>query len=329
MCGGSEPPPPKFLERMATSLPEGFILKIPKSWDENTLCAEATDADAILGGIITRELIVSAPRLRFIQTLSAGMEKIDIDAANERGIVVCNAVGVSSVWIAEHALALMLALAKNLYAFKDEFQSTGSWVRKPTVKLAEKKLGIIGLGNIGTEVAKRIRPFGMKILAIKRHPDDELKNNLGLFFLGGPESLDYLLTESDFVILSAVLTKETKGMIGEPQLKKMKRTAFLINVGQGELVDEVALVKALNDGTLAGAGLDVFRSQPIKANDPLLRLKNVILTPNVGGGAYSEEADLNRVNFLVDNITKGLCGKKPANIVDPFLKYARNMSTRV
>jgi D-3-phosphoglycerate dehydrogenase len=267
-------------------------------------------------------MILSAPKLRLIQALGTGVDKIDIDAATERGVTVCNAVGENAVAVSEHAIALMLALAKNLHKYQRSLAS-GRWAREMSVMLNGKTLGIIGLGSIGTEVAKRVRPFGMKVLALKRHPDQGLSEKLGLAFLGGPDSLDYVLGESDFVLLSAVLTEETRGMIGEKQLAMMKDGAYLVNIARGEIVDEGALVNALRSGKLAGAGLDVFQMEPIGPDNPLLKLDNVILTPHVGGGAWPPEAASERIDFLIGNIVRGLTGGRPDNAVDPVLKYAR------
>jgi phosphoglycerate dehydrogenase-like enzyme len=319
--GGAESTRSEFLDGIVRQLPEGFVLKIPPAWDEKSVCMSAKDADAILGVRVPRELILSAPKVRLIQVLGSGVDKVDVDTAIERGVTVCNSVGENAVAVAEHAIALILALSKNLHRHQRDFAS-GPWARTRSVMLTGKALGIIGLGSIGIEVTKRVRPFGMKVLAIKRHPQGDLKEKLGLTFLGTPENLEYVLAESDFVLLSVVLTEQTRGMIGEKQFASMKDGAYLINVARGELVDEAALVNALKSEKLAGAGLDVFQTEPVKPNNPLLKLDNVILTPHVGGGVWPPELTSRRVAFLVNNIVKALRGERPDNIVDPVLKYA-------
>lgn len=297
-------------------------MKISPALDEKTVCEYVGDAEAILGFRITRRIIESAPKLRFIQALGTGVDGIDLDAAFERGVTVCNSVGENAVEVSEHALALMLALAKNLHKYQRNLAS-GNVQRLRQVMLKGKTLGIIGLGSIGMEVAKMVRPLGMRVIAIRRQPRDDLKEKLGLEFLGGPGNLDYILRESDFLLLSAVLTKETKGMIGERQLSLMKDGAYLINIARGGLVDETALSAALRRGKLAGAGLDVFQTEPITPDNPLIGLENVILTPHVGGGTWPPEATQRRVEFIVSNIVKALTGGKPDNVVDSVLGYAR------
>ena len=319
--GGDESTRSEFLDGIAKHLPEGFVLKIPPRWDEETLCTSAKDADAILGSRVSRELILSAPKLRLIQVLGSGVDKVDVETAIERGVTVCNSVGENAVPVAEHAIALMLALSKSLQKYQRDFAS-GRWARTRSVMLTGKSLGIIGLGSIGIEVAKRVRPFEMKVLAIKKHPRSDLKEKLGLTFLGAPEDLEHVLGESDFVLLTLVLTHYTSGMMGKRQFASMKDGAYFINVARGELVDEVALVDALKSGKLAGAGLDVFQTEPVKPDNPLLKLNNVILTPHVGGGVWPPELTPKRVAFLVNNIVKALRGVRPDNIVDPVLKYA-------
>ena len=198
---------------------------------------------------------------------------------------------------------------------------SNGWPAIPSTLLNQKTLGIVGLGNVGTEVAKRAQGFGMRIIAIKRHPSEELRLKLGIDFLGGPTDLFRILIESDFVVLGVPLTPETRKMIGEKELRTMKRSAYLVNVSRGEIVDEDALVKALRDGIIAGAGLDVFEVEPINPDNPLLKLENVVLTPHIAGGMGIEELRKERVGFIVGNIRKMINGQKPENIVDPTLKY--------
>lgn len=297
-------------------------MKIPPAWDEKTVIESVRDADAILGTRVTRKLIMSAPKLRLIHALGTGLEEIDLDAAHERGIAVCNSAGENAVEVSEHALALMLALAKNLHRYQRNF-SLGNTRRLDQVMLSGKTLGIVGLGSIGIEMAKRVRPLGMRVVALKKHPSSDLKERLGLAFLGGTDSLGRILGESDFVLLSVVLTNETAGMIGERELSLMKDGAYLINIARGGVVDEAALVRALQSRKLAGAGLDVFQSEPIKPDNPLAKLENVILTPHVAGGQWPPEPSRERVELIVSNIIAGLTGGKLENTADSVLGYAR------
>jgi phosphoglycerate dehydrogenase-like enzyme len=257
-----------------------------------------------------------------IQTPGTGVDEIDIEAAAERGIVVCSAVGLNAVAVAEHAMSLMLSLAKNVVKH-DRTLRGGDWhtQRVPSILLRGKTLGIIGLGSIGIEVCKRAKAFGMKVVALKRNPSEELKIKLGIDFLGSQADLPQILRQSDFVVLSVVLTGETRRMVGEKELRMMKRTAYLVNISRGEVIDEDALVKILEEGAIAGAGLDVFEVEPINPDNPLLKLETVVLTPHVAGGGGIEELKNERVEFIVGNIKKLISGQKPEKIVDPTLKY--------
>lgn len=308
----------EFLRRIGERLPECDIVA-PSKWSEEEIMGLVRDADVILGSTVPRKIIEAGKNLKLIQTAGTGVDKIDIEAAAEKGVLVCNAVGLNAIWVAEHATVLILALAKNLTKLDDETKK-GIWRKRYPQKLHGKTLGIIGLGSIGTEIARRMRAFGMRILAIKRSPCERFGKKLGIDFLGGSGDLDYILVESDFLVISVVLTPETKGMIGTRELDMMKRTAFLINISRGQVIDESALIETLDKHKIAGAGLDVFDVEPISSDNPLLRMDNVILTPHIGGGS-SLESSLERVEFVAKNIRRVLQGGKPLNAIDTKLKY--------
>jgi glyoxylate reductase len=195
-------------------------------------------------------------------------------------------VGLNAVAVAEHAMSLMLSLAKNVVKHDRELRGAHGWYtqRVPSISLRGKTLGIVGLGSIGIEICKRAKAFGMKVIAVKRNPSEELKIKLGIDFLGSQADLHRILRQSDFVVLSVVLTPETRRTIGEKELRMMKRTANLVNISRGEVIDQEALVKILEERAIAGAGLDVFEVEPINPDNPLLKLENVVLTPHVAGG---------------------------------------------
>jgi phosphoglycerate dehydrogenase-like enzyme len=161
----------------------------------------------------------------------------------------------------------------------------------------------------------------MKVIALKRSPSEELRIKLGIDFLGSQVDLPRILKQSDFVVLSVVLTPETSKMIGEKELRIMKRTAYLVNISRGGVIAEQALVNMLEEGIIAGAGLDVFEVEPINPDNPLLTMENVVLTPHVAGGGGLEELKKERVDFIVGNIEKVISGQKPERIVDSTLKY--------
>ncbi len=308
----------EFSEKISELLPECEIV-VPVSWSESEILGLAKDADVIFGHDVSKKIIGATDRLKLIQTMGSGVDKVDIDAATEKGVLVGNSVGLNAVRVAEHAVALILALAKKVTKFDSDIKKA-VWIPSVTVKLQGKTLGIIGFGSIGIEVAKRMRSFGMKILATKKNPSEELRKKYDLDFVGGPRDLDHLLMESDFLVLSTVLTSETRGIIGREQLNLMKKTAFIVNVSRGEVIDEGALIEALKEGKIAGAGLDVLQNEPTDADNPLLKMQNVVLTPHVGAGR-SLESRLERIQFTTDNVKRIMRGERPLNIIDPKLKY--------
>jgi D-3-phosphoglycerate dehydrogenase len=314
-------PSQMILESLKRNLPKELELIVPASSNEDEIVQLARDVDVILGARVSRRVIEAAPKLKLIQARGVGVEAIDVDAAKERGVMVCNAAGINAVWVAEHAITLALALAKNIVKHNENMKK-GLWRRVKSTGICDKTIGVIGVGSIGTEVIKRLRSFGAKIIGIKRHPTEKLKTSLGMAFLGGPEDLEYVLCNSDILILSVVLTPETNKMIGRKELKLMKKTAFLINISRGQIVDEEALIESLKEGWIGGAGLDVYEVEPIKSDNPLPTIENVVVTPHVGSGNYPPETVDYRMQFLIDNVMKALTGKVPNNIVDPELKYS-------
>ncbi len=313
-------PNPALLEKLKQYLPQNCDIIAPSSSSEEELLKLVRDVNIIVSARVSGKMIEAARELKMIQTTGAGVDRVDVDAATKRGVVVCSSVGLNAIPVAEHALSLAFALAKNLTKYDRRIRSEG-WVRMSSVLLRKKTLGIVGFGSIGMEVAKRAKGFGMNVLAIKRQPSEELRRKIGIDFLGSQADLPRLLSESDFLLLSIVLTPETAKMIGERELQMMKRSAYLVNISRGDVLDEKALIKALEEGTIAGAGLDVFETEPIKHDNPLLKLENVILTPHVAGAVEDEEMMRERAEFIARNAEKILSGKKPEKVVDPKLKY--------
>ncbi|MFH0748801.1 MAG: 2-hydroxyacid dehydrogenase [Candidatus Bathyarchaeota archaeon] len=309
-----------FLQKLSHHLPRNCRLIIPSSMEEEEPLHLVGDIDIVVSMKVSGNLIKSAPKLKMIQSTGSGVDGIDIDVATEREVIVCSTTGLNAIPAAEHVTALMLALAKNITKY-DRMLRNKVWLRMPSSLLNKKTLGVVGLGSIGRMVVKRAKPFGMKVIAIKRRPSEELRLKLGIDFLGGRDDLTKILRESDFIVLSLPLTPETRKLIGERELRMMKKTAYLVNVSRGEVVDEEALIKILKEEVIAGAGLDIFYNEPINSDNPLLRLENVVFTPHVAGGAYIEQIVDARAQFIVQNIKRLMKGKKPKKIVDPILKY--------
>lgn len=312
---GAGRPKVAYVRTIEKLVPKNWKLTIPDLCTEDNLANLAREVDAVLGTNVTRKVIESAGRLKIIQATGAGVDKIDLKVAHRKGIFVCNVRSYSHA-VAEHVFALILALAKHVVEHDTAIRK-GDWDPIPSLILKGKTIGIIGLGSIGSEVAKRARAFGMRVIANKMHPSNEIRAALGLDFLGSEEDLNYVLGESDIIVLSLTLTDRTRGLIGKNEFRLMKRDALLINVCRGDVIEEKALVQALQVRKLGGAGLDVFSKEPLTTDNPLLTLPKVVLTPHVAGGRPNPDSDewLARVGFCIRNIEKALSGQIPENIV--------------
>jgi D-3-phosphoglycerate dehydrogenase / 2-oxoglutarate reductase len=237
------------------------------------------ETDGMIAGLdcIDREAIQAAGRLKVIARYGVGVDAVDLQAAGERGIVVTNTPGANAVSVAELTIGLMLALARNLPAAVQETRS-GGWARLSGVALGGKTAGLVGFGAIGQQVARRLLCFNCTVLAydplVKAAPADLAAVQL--------LPLHEVLGRADFLSLHCPLTPETRGMVAADLLERMKPGAFFINTARGELVDETALLAALQSGRLRGAALDVFSKQPLPEDHPLLALPQVIATPHLG-----------------------------------------------
>jgi D-3-phosphoglycerate dehydrogenase len=238
---------------------------------------------------VTQALLDAAPRLRVIGRAGAGVDTIDVEAATARGIVVVNAPGGNAVAAAEHTLALMFALARRIAA-ADASMKRGQWSRRAYTgsELTGKTLGLVGLGRVGSEVARRAIGLEMRVLVFDPYVPDEHARHLGL----EPVELDSLLEAADIVSLHVPLTESTRGILNEARIRHMRRGAFLINCARGGLVDEPALLAALDDGRLAGAGIDVFSAEPVDPEDPLPKHPRVVATPHLGASTIEAQANV-------------------------------------
>lgn len=286
------------------------------------------DADAIyctLNEIIDKEVIDRAERLKVIGTMSVGVDHIDVEHATRRGIYVVYTPGVLTETVADHTWALLLAVARRIVE-ADSCIRKGGWKIPwaPTMMLGYdvhgKVLGIIGLGRIGQAVARRAKGFNMKVLYYDVIRMRRVEEELGVEYT----SLERLLRESDYISIHVPLTPETKGLIGERELRLMKRTAILINTSRGLVVDQRALFKALKEGWIAGAGLDVFEKEPIEPDDPLLKLENVVVTPHIGSASHETRNKM--AELTATGIIKVLKGEMPENLFNPDVMNIRPLS---
>lgn len=259
------------------------------------------------------QMLQKAQRLRFIQVAGVGVDHIDIEAARELGIAVATVSGANAASVAEHVVMVMLALLRGLvpahHAMAEGLWPLAAWMGRAR-ELGGKTVGIVGMGRIGREVAARLLPFGAAMLYhdVRRlGPEDE--ETLGVAFA----PLDVLLRQSHVVTLHLPLTPETRGIIGREQLQAMQPGSWLINAARAELVDEAALVEALQNGPLAGAAIDVFSPEPPPPDHPLRRLPNVVLTPH--GAGVTVEAQERIAQGAVQNLLRFLDGRPLADVV--------------
>ncbi|MBN1330243.1 MAG: NAD(P)-binding domain-containing protein [Candidatus Heimdallarchaeota archaeon] len=300
----------------------------PNVGSDDEIAQMVVDAEIIVCTRLSPEIISKTKKLKLIQKTGAGVDAIPFEVI-EKDVYVANTSGANPVPIAEGAIALLMSLAKRIVHRHNLFPERDSQMG---TEIRGKKLGIIGLGSIGVEIAKRMSSFEMNILAIKRQPTEELKEKLGIEFLGSTEDLDYLLAESDFIILTVPLTPQTRGLIGERELQLMKATAYVINVGRAALIQEEPFYKALKEGRIAGAGIDVWwiphwwdpiwsPNEDKPANYPIWELPNVIATPhNIGFTEKTIHSD-NALKIIIENINRIEKGLPPINLVDKEFQY--------
>ena len=281
---------------------------------QETLLKMCVDVDGIVlrtTSKVTEEVINAANKLKIVSRTGAGVDNVDVKTATKKGILVCNLVGVNSLSVCEHAIALMMTLAKQL-PFMDRSVHQGFWKARNanvTVELENKNLGIIALGNIGARVAKKCHDgLGMKILAYDPYAKSTFKDSDYEFV----DSLKELFGNSDFISVHCPNLPETKGMITREMLFSMKPDAYFINTARGAVVDEKALVDLLKEKRIAGAGLDVFANEPLSLDNELQKMDNVILSPHVG--ALTREATIKMATEACHAVVDFFKGKMPKTI---------------
>lgn len=267
---------------------------------------------------VSDRILDSSQHLKAIVVWGVGYDHIDIEAASKKGVYVVNTRGSNAESVAEHAFALMLGLSRKLLR-TDAFLRKGKWVRReetgiPSELMAQnlygKTLGIVGLGAVGRQVARIAKSFKMRVLAYDPYISAETAKQRG----GESVALGTLLRESDVVTLHVALNETTRGMMSTKELASMKRSSYLINVSRGPVIDEEALIQALEKRKIAGAGLDVFVKEPIGSENPLLKFDNVIVSPHVAGN--SKDA-LKATSLVVSQeVVRILCDELPKNLVN-------------
>ncbi|WHH57989.1 hydroxyacid dehydrogenase [Petroclostridium sp. X23] len=293
------------------------IIYIADDGDPNNYLHEMKDADAIIVRIAKcdRNVIESSPKLKVIGRTGVGYDSVDVDAATAAGVPIVITPGANNRSVAEHAVALMFAIAKNIVEGQMETEKGNFTVVRGAGKSFEllgKKVAFIGLGAIGRETAKICKGIGMKVLGYDPFLTKEAVEALGCTYY---ENYEDMMKECDFLSIHVPLTAETKDMIAKKQLETMKKTAVIINCSRGGIVNEKDLVGALNNNVIAGAGTDVFVTEPPKTDDPLLTAKNIVFSPH--SAAQTREAVVNMAQMCVDGCLAVLKGEKWPYVANP------------
>lgn len=311
--------PDWFAERLQSEFPELNIVHLP---DYKRLDSEISDAEIVIAWSVRPEQIEAARKLRWIHSPAAAVHQLMFSELINSDIVLTNAREVHGPVVAEHVIALIFALAKKIPGSvqlqqKHIWGQQLLWDELPRVReVAGATLGMVGLGSIGRPVVRSAKALGMRVVAVREHPD---KGNEGADVVLGPAQIDELFLQSDYVVLAAPVTSSTKAIANAERLALMKAGACLINVGRGPLVDETALAAALRSKEISGAALDVFPKEPLAADSPLWDLPNLLITPHTA--ALTEKLWERHYELFSDNLRRYLSGQALLAVVDKSKGY--------
>jgi phosphoglycerate dehydrogenase-like enzyme len=311
--------PRPFLDRLRRDFPQHTFLD---AWDEPSVRRLLPEVDVAFSASIPRDLVASAPRLRWVQSPATGVGGQLSPQLAASPIVLTSARGVRARAIAEHVIGVTLVLARQLHTAirrqaarqwaLDEIEASGL-----VQTLRGRRMTVVGLGAIGQEVARAAAAIGMRVSAVRRHLDRPGPPEVEA--IAPPEALFELLGQSDVVVLATPLTPETRLLIGREALDRIKRGAFLVNIGRGKLIDDEAVIEALRDGRLGGAALDVFTKEPLDPASPYWDLPNVVVTPHVSGAMEDYWTPL--VALFAENLRRFERGQPLVNVVDKEAGY--------
>ena len=327
--------PPVEPERLEKIERVAGAMRVVNAADEQAAVSALADADAFFGKI-TPAMLAAAPRLRWVQSPTASLEHTMFHALVHHPCVLTNMRGLFSDVIADHVLGYIISFARHFHRYMRN-QVAGRWepvggeqerasfaagpgtisaIDRAHLHLPDATVGIVGLGQIGSEVARRAAAFGMRVVAVDPARSDHPPEVAALW---KPDQLPRLLAESDFVVIAAPHTPDTVQLFRRPQFEQMKRSAYLINVGRGAIVNLNELTQALAEGTIAGAGLDVFETEPLPANHPLWKMEHVILTPHVAG--CSPRIAERHLALVLENIARFVRAEPLRNTVNKELWF--------
>lgn len=296
----------------------GLELTFAQCRTEDDVIEAAKDADALINQYapLSRRVIESLEKCKVISRYGVGFNTIDIEAATEKGIIVGNVTDYCLDEVSDHAMALLLSCARKVTLMNNEVKK-GNWnfnVAVPIYRLRGRTLGLVGFGNIPQAVSKKAQAFGLNVIAFDPYVPEEVARQANVELV----TLDELCERSHFISVHAPLNKHTQGMISHDQFNKMKKEAFIINTARGPVIDEGALIAALQGGKIAGAGLDVVEVEPIETTNPLLKMDNVILNPH--SAFYSVEAEIELKRKTAGNVADVLSGYYPTYLVNKDVK---------
>lgn len=311
---------PKWLRaRLQQEFPDVEFVQLR---DDRKVGREIVDTDVFIGWSLRPEFLEAAKKLRWIHSPAAAVNQLLSPELARRDIVVTNSTGIHAPVVAEHALALVLALAKRfpqamMYQQKRKWSQDELWTEQPRPREVDgATVVVIGMGAIGREFTPRAKALGMKVLAVRENPAN---GAAGADQVYAAAELDQVLPEADYVLVCAPLTPATHGIMNKARLKKMKRDAYLINVSRGQLIDEAALIDALRQRRIAGAALDVFFQEPLPRNSRFWRLDNVLITPHTA--AVTERLWERHLRFIAENLKRFTAGQPLLNQVDKARGY--------
>ncbi|MGH9601263.1 MAG: D-2-hydroxyacid dehydrogenase [Terriglobales bacterium] len=311
--------PPWLAERLRADFP---ALDITDLGGYERLSQESIDAEVFVGWSLRPEQLAAAGRLRWIHSPAAAVHQLMFPELIASDVVLSNARDVHGPVVAEHAIALLLALAKRLpsavrYQQSRTWGQEAMWHERPRPREVQgATLAIVGMGSIGREIVPRARALGMRVLAVREHPQHGAE---GADAVVGPEGLEAVLAQADFVVIATPLTPSTRSWFDAERLKRMKPDAYLINVSRGPVVDEVALAEALRNRTIAGAALDVFAQEPLPQDSPLWDLQNLLITPHTA--AVTEKLWERHYELIRENLRLYLAGQPLRSVVDKTKGY--------